>query len=70
MKRNKPKLFTAEFVNVLMLLLSLAVGSVTILVYRDRLPLWVIIIIGFWYPISKGLLHLLKRGLKTNDGDL
>lgn len=50
MKPNKPKLFTEEFVTLCLLVLSLAIGGACIVVYKDRLPLWMILAIGFWYP--------------------
>jgi len=50
--KNPNKLFTAEFIQLCMLFLSMVVGMVTIIVYTDRLPLWAILALGFWYPIS------------------
>lgn len=50
MKTPKPKLFTEEFVRLMMLVLSLVIGAITLLVYKDRLPLWMILALGFWYP--------------------
>jgi hypothetical protein len=69
MRNNKPKLFTAEFITVCMLFLSLVVGAVTIAVYTDRLPLWVILVLGFWYPAGV-LIRAIYTKLKGNGDSL
>lgn len=34
----------------MILVLSLVIGAIAILVYKDRLPLWLTLAIGLWYP--------------------
>jgi hypothetical protein len=67
MKTSKPKLFTSEFVSLCLVLLSMIVGVVTILIYRDRLPLWVIIGLGFWYPICLAIKIVYRKTFGSGD---
>lgn len=55
MKTPKPKLFTEEFIGLCLIMLSFVIGTACLLVYQDRLPLWMILVIGFWYPVAVGL---------------
>jgi len=67
--RPKAKLFTAEFINCLMMLLAFGVGIATIVTYQDRLPLWMILAIGFWYPVGVLVIQAYKM-FNRGGGDL
>lgn len=66
MKTPKPRLFTREFVDLCVLVLALVIGGITLVVYKDGLPLWMILAIGFWYPLWR-LVHWMFHSNKGDD---
>lgn len=62
MKTPKPKLFTDEFKALCLLVLSLLIGAVVIVVYKNTLPTWAILALGFWYPVLVLVLKIWNYG--------
>jgi hypothetical protein len=48
----------------------LIVSAVPILIYKDRLPIWMLVILGFWPLIGSALYLVYDKLLKSREGDL
>lgn len=56
-----------EIKDCLILFLAMLISVAVIIVYQDALPLWVIILFGFWYPLGLTIKALYKAIFKPGD---